>query len=205
MLRLPQASLSSDSLAVESPLEKLLRLTGGVTRTYVRNENGRPVVVHQYVTPHRAAVKPVTPRPDPLAAPSAARAATRGSMAFSKLQRGQVVQIANQRYQVVRANTGAPSPGSGHHGVGGSGLTTGSGGPISHGRVTSHQGGPGLHTAPNNPAVAQPQDRNPADLALGGRPIPHGTPTITSLLASMSSGRHWYVTLPSDFVVRVVS
>jgi hypothetical protein len=122
----------------------------------------------------------------------------KGMAQFGQLRKGQVVQIVSQNYRVVEAAKLNSSKGSGL--------------PVSHGRVTSSQGGPGLNAAPNNPqsaaaaavALFGTPRQNPQLAALGGKPLPRGTPTVTVQLANMATGLNWSVTLPESFAVRVI-
>jgi hypothetical protein len=123
----------------------------------------------------------------------------KGMAQFGQLRKGQVVQIVSQNYRVVHEATLNSSKGSGL--------------PVSHGRVTSSQGGPGLNAAPNNPqsavaaaaALFGTSRQNPQLAALGGKPLPHGAPTVTVMLANVATGLNWSVTLPESFAIRVIS
>jgi hypothetical protein len=183
----------------ESPLAKVLRLAGGTTRSYVRGTpQGKPVQVHQYPTPHPAGPKVIAP---PRSAASQATPLQHGQSTFGALKKGQRIILAKQDYVVVQANVPASGPGSG--------FTTGSGVHTRSGVNTGSQG-QGINAAPNNPqaqaAVAlfgTPQ-QNPSLAALGNKPIPPGTATITNLLASEANHWTWYVTLPANFAVTVL-
>jgi hypothetical protein len=162
----------------ESSLDKVLRLAGGITRSYTRMENGRVQRVGAYTRIRR--------------------------VAWGSLKAGNVVQIAGARYKVVQArvpqtpfkpaqpgpNTKGTTSGK-NTGSQGQGVNTG--GPASTGSA-----GQGVNTgAVTGSTIAQ--------AALGGAKLPFGTPTVTNLLASLVTGKQFYVYLPQGQEVTVIT
>lgn len=158
----------------ESALDKVLRLAGGLTRSYMRTgRNGRPVQVHQYRS--RQGMAQVGMDPRAMSAP-----VTLGTARFSQLQAGQLVTIGNQQYKVGATDV------SGH-----GWNYTGKDKPRSGGASAIEQA-----------AVGTPA-QNPVYAALGGKPIAPDTATVTHALTSLRGNKTWYVTLPVDYALQV--
>lgn len=186
---------------METPLDRVLRLAGGTTRSYTRTEpSGRQVQVRQYAsrpatTPPVAAAKPVT-----TVKPGSSAGAT-----FGTLKVGQVIQIHNQNYRVSRVNIPQQATGTGTNtGSQGTGLNT----------AKTAAGAAAAATAQSNAGASQaaaaaarlfgtPQ-QDPALAALDGKPAPKGSTLVHSLLTNLATGRYWYTSLPSTFIVKVV-
>lgn len=176
----------------ETAVDKVLRLAGGTTKSYVRtNQQGRPVRVSQYPTPHPAVAAAQAGRQ--AAAPQARTGG--GNTAFGNLKVGQVLLIGREKYSVQQVNVPPfkPSqPGPNTAGTS-SGVNTGSG--VSTGSGTSTgSAGAGVNTG-----------QNPQTVLLNGVVVKPGTPTTTALLKELSNNNIWYVTVPKTLMVQVVA
>jgi hypothetical protein len=187
-------------IVAESSLDKVLRLAGGVTRSYTRTEpSGQRQLVRQYAS--RAAKPKTLVKQNPK---SQAKPQSSGSAAFSDLKVGQVIQIQNQNYTVSQVNI-PPSTGSGTStGSQGTGLNTASTAAGAAAAATA-QANAGAATAAQAAAklFGTPQ-QDPALAALNGKTIPSNTAVVTNLLTNTTTGRYWYTRLPASFMVKVV-
>lgn len=169
----------------ESPLEKLLRLAGGTTKSYVRtNPLGRRVAVHQYPTPHPA----------------------HGRVAVGSLKAGQVVQIKGVNYTVVRVNVPPFKPKQ--PGPNTKGTTTGK-------NTGSKGKGKGVNTSKTaksgasagqgvNTAVGPDFAQNPQTAALAGVTVPKGAATTVTELRCIATKAIYFATLPKALMLAVV-
>ena len=162
----------------ESPLDKVLRLAGGITRGYVRNDNGRAQQVRAYPTPRVRHV------------------------AWGSLKAGQVVQIAGVRYKVLQVKVPPlppykpAQPGPNTKGTT-SGKNTGSQG------QGVNTGGP-AGTASAGQGVNTVTGATIAQAAMGGRKLPYGTPTVTNEIQNLRTQQRFFVYLPPGQQVTVI-
>lgn len=179
----------------ETPLDKVLRLAGGVTKGYTHQVNGRPILVRSYPTPHPSAAQQPVPTGKP--APAAAKQQA-GTAQFAALKVGQVVQIQNQDYKVKQVNVPFTPPQKTS-----SGVNTGSKGTNVNAAANTAAGAAAQAVAARSGFGTPAQ--NPQLAALNGKTIPSGTPTVTNELVSQANGWAWFVTLPAAFSIKVVS
>lgn len=164
---------------VESALDKVLRLAGGITRSYVRRSpTGKMEQVHQYRSRLRRE-------------------------AWGSLKAGQVVQIVGVQYKVIQANVPQtpykPSqPGPNTKGtVSGKNTASQGQGVNTRGPASTGSQGKGVN-------IGTVTGTTIAQAAMGGAKVPFGVKTVTNLLSDMRSGRSYYVYLPPTQQVTVI-
>ena len=176
-----RALLSSDFPGVETPLQKILRLTP--VKGYSRVEQGRPQQVRPYVN-------------------SKTKNAQTGPHfvhgTWGALKVGDLISISNREYKVVRVNVpplppltsgsqgaGVNTTGGASSGSQGTGVNTG--GPASTGSQ-----GAGVNTT----GGATTTGSSLAQAVMGGKSVPYGAKTITDVIQDAITGTQYYVYLP---------
>lgn len=158
----------------------MLRLSGGVTKSYVHVVNGKLVRVNQYRTPHPAQAK-------------------YHAQAWGQLKAGQTVVIRNVPYKVVKANVVSKTTGTK--------STT-------HGKNTGSQGknvnaasNSAVTTAAKQAAAAKQfgtVTQNPSSALLQGVQTAAGAKRVTMELMQPTSGKTFFVTVPTTLTVNVL-
>jgi len=186
----------------EHPLDKLVRLAGGVTQGYVHIVKGKPVTVSPYRTPQRARMTPLPTGP-PVK-----------QVSWGSVRPGQTIVIRSIPYKVVKVNTQSQKP----HGMKllQAAPAKGHGLPQTKGVSTGHQGS-GLNTASNfavsKAQKAQKQKRqaelfgsvnqNPQAALLQGK-TPGGGHNVNAVIMQAKTGQYFNVSIPAGTMVSVM-
>jgi hypothetical protein len=165
---------------IEGSLDKVLRLTGGVTKGYVHIVKGKPVTVSQYRTPHPAQQLPTGP--------------SVRTISWGSIKVGQTLLIRAVPYRVTRVNVKSKSKGV-NTGKKGTGLNTASNSAVTTAAKAAKQAANASRfgTTAQNPQSALTQGRTPG----GGK-------VMTAQLLQVKTGQYFYVSVPVGTPVNVM-
>lgn len=163
----------------ESPLEKVLRLTGGITRSYVRSGPRGPVRVSQYANHRR--------------------------VTWSSLKPGEVVQIAGINYKVLQVRVPQKPFSPKQAGPNTKGTTSGKNTGSKGKAVNTKGGGPAGSAGKGVNTAGGASPLSPGKAALGGQKAPAGVQKQVNVLENMTTGYRYYVTLPVNWMLTALS